>query len=69
LAIDLPFSKYVYEESKKTKDIANYFLFREFNLEIGRIIVLLVAFITGSIYWVFILSFFATYTYSALLKD
>lgn len=68
LAIDIPFSKFIYEESKKKKDIADYFLFREFNLDIGRIAILLVAIFTGSIYWVFILSFFVTYAYSPLAR-
>jgi len=69
LMIDLPFSKMIYEKGKKSNSIANYFLFREMNLQIGRLTVLLVAFFTGSIYWTFILSFFATFLYLVLLKD
>jgi len=69
LMIDLPFSKITYEKGRKSKNIANYFLFREMNLQIGRITVLLIAFFTGSIYWTFILSFFATFLYLVLLKD
>lgn len=69
LMIDLPFSKLIYEKGKKSKSIANYFLFREMNLQIGRLIVLLIAFFTGSIYWTFILSFFATFIYLVLLRD
>ena len=69
LMIDLPFSKITYEKGRKSKNIANYFLFREMNLQIGRITVLLIAFFTGTIYWTFILSFFATFLYLVLLKD
>ena len=69
LMIDLPFSKITYEKGRKSKNIANYFLFREMNLQIGRLTVLLIAFFTGSIYWTFILSFFATFLYLVLLKD
>ena len=69
LMIDLPFSKITYEKGRKSKNIANYFLFREMNLQIGRITVLLIAFFTGSIYWTFILAFFATFLYLVLLKD
>jgi len=68
LAIDIPFSKFLYEGSKKSKDIADYFLFRSLNLGVGRAIVLLIAFFSGSLYWTFILSFFATFGYSVLLK-
>ena len=69
LMIDLPFSKITYEKGRKSKNIANYFLFREMNLQIGRLTVLLIAFFTGSIYWTFILAFFATFLYLVLLKD
>jgi hypothetical protein len=69
LMIDLPFSKITYEKGRKSKNIANYFLFREMNLQIGRITILLIAFFTGSIYWTFILSFFATFLYLVLLRD
>ena len=69
LMIDLPFSKLIYEKGRKSKDISNYFLFREVNLQIGRLSVLLIAFFTGSIYWTFILSFFATFLYLVLLKE
>jgi len=69
LMIDLPFSKLIYEKGRKSKVIANYFLFREFNLEIGRIIVLGTVFFTGQIYWAFIISFFMTFAYLILLKD
>lgn len=69
LMIDLPFSKLIYEKGRKSKNIANYFLFREYNLEIGRTIVLATVFLTGQIYWAFILSFFMTFAYLVLLKD
>ncbi|MFH1358321.1 MAG: MFS transporter [archaeon] len=69
LLIDISFSKYIYEKSKKSKNIANYFLFRELNLLTGRIAVLLIAIFTGSIYWTFILAFFVTFLHFVLLYD
>jgi len=68
LMIDLPFSKYIYDQGRKSKNIANYFLFREFNLELGRMLVLIPVILTGEIYWAFIISFFATFAYLGLLK-
>lgn len=67
--IGIPFSKIIYEKSKKSKDPSNYFLFREFNLAIGRILILLVIILTSSIFWTFVIAFFITFIYLALLKD
>lgn len=69
MMIDIPFLKLIYEKGRKSKGIANYFLFREFNLELGRIIVLTTVFFTGQIYWAFIIAFFMTFAYLVLLKD
>lgn len=67
--IEIPFSKMVYEKSKCSKNMADYFLFREFNLEIGRISILLMAILTNSLYWTFIASCFVTLLYSVLLLN
>ncbi|MEA3229284.1 MAG: MFS transporter [archaeon] len=66
--IDIPFFKMIYEKAE-SGNAANYFLFREFNLEIGRSFVLVLAFFSGSIYTVFIISFFVTFFYFVLIKD
>lgn len=68
LAIEVPFSKKIYHEADKSKNIANYFLFREWNLEIGRLTILTIAFITNNIFWIFILSFFVPYLYLGVTK-
>jgi MFS-type transporter involved in bile tolerance (Atg22 family) len=57
----LPLSKVVYNGARESKNMANYFLFREFNLWFGRVIMFGLVIITGSIFWVFILAFFATF--------
>lgn len=67
--IDLSINKYVYEEAKKKKNLANYFLFRELHLTIGRVTVLLFVMITNSLLWLFVLSFFLTFAYLFLLRD
>lgn len=69
LAVDLPFAKCIYEGSRSKKNIMEYFLFREVNLELGRIVILLLAILTGSIYWIFVASFFATFLNFVLLKE
>ncbi len=66
--IDLPFNKMTYAKAKRSKHIANYFLFREFNLMKGRILILAIALATQSIVWVFIATFFATFLYLIVLK-
>ena len=67
--IDLPLGKIVYERSKKSKKSSNYFLFREFHLWVGRVIVLSLVIITNEIFWVFILSFFMTFVHLIVLKE
>lgn len=66
--VDLPFAKIIYSKSKKVNDASDYFLFREFHLTIGRIIVLSIIFLTANIYWLFIASFFVTFVYFVLLR-
>ncbi|MFC1648762.1 MFS transporter [Nanoarchaeota archaeon] len=68
-AIDVSFNKIIYETAGKSTDKANYFIFREYNLTIGRIIILVAAMLTQSIYWIFIFAFFVTFGHLILLKE
>lgn len=68
-AIEIPFNKIIYEKAERAKDIANYFIFREFNLEFGRLVILFAAFITQSLFWMFIASFFITFVYLIMIKE
>lgn len=67
--IEIPYHKVIYEKAKKTRDIANYFILREINIWIGRMIVLFVAFILMDIALVFIFVFFATFLFTPLMKE
>lgn len=67
--LDISFKKIIYAKARKTKYIVDYFLFREFNLELGRVLILLAAIFTNSIYWMFIISFFVTFFHLVLLKE
>lgn len=66
--VNLPFAKIVYAKSKRSQDVSNYFLFRDFYLWVGRVTILCVVLLTSSIFWVFIISFFVTFLYFYLLK-
>lgn len=68
-AIDFSFGKLIFEKAKNSKEIVNYFLFREFHLAIGRVIILVVVLLTESIQWIFILSFFISFVFLGLLKE
>jgi len=67
--IGIPFNKMVYSKAKKSKNIPNYFLFREFSLMPGRLFILGLAMLTGSIVWMFVATFLATFIYLILLKE
>ncbi len=67
--INLPFAKIIFSKSKESKDSSTYFLYREINLLIGRVIILLFVIFTENLLWTFILSFFITFIYSVLLKE
>jgi len=69
LTIEIPFSKMIYQKAKKSRDIGDYFLFREFNLCIGRAVILAVIFFTGGMVEVFIASFFITFLFTPLLRE
>ncbi len=66
--IDLPFAKIIYAKSKDAQDVSNYFIFRDFYLWVGRVLVLVLVILTGNIIWTFIASFFVTYLYFSLLR-
>ncbi len=68
LMIEIPFSKMIYQKSKKTVDISHYFLFREIGLAAGRIILLVVVFFVNDIYWAFIIAFFMTFAYFLIMR-
>ncbi len=68
LMIELPFSKIIYEKSKKTTDISSYFLYREISLAVGRVLLLCVIYFIDSIYWAFIVAFFMTFIYFLLIR-
>jgi len=67
--IDIPFNKMVYSRAKKSKNILNYFLFREFNLMIGRVAILAFVMFVQSFVWMFVICFFATFVYLVLLRE
>lgn len=66
--IDLSFSKIIFENAKKSKSKRDYFLFREFNLAIGRLLILVIVIFIGNIFWMFLISFFITFGYLLMLK-
>jgi len=68
MMLEIPLSKKVYQDSKKASKITDYFMFREFHLVIGRMVILVIAFITGSLYWVFGISFIVTFAYTFLRR-
>ncbi len=68
-AIFLSFYKTIYEKARKSKDVIHYFLFREYNLAIGRTLFLVFAILTNNILWMFIACFFITFSYLLLLKE
>jgi MFS family permease len=67
--IGIPFNKIVYSKAKKSKNLVNYFLFREFSLLPGRVFILGLAMLTGSIKWMFGATFLVTFVYLILLKE
>jgi len=67
--IDISFNRMIYNKAKKSKNIIDYFLFREFNLEIGRLFILVPLIFISDLTWLFITSFFVTFTYLILVKE
>lgn len=53
-AIDISFAKIIYEKARSSKNIVNYFIFRELNLGVGRILVLLLALFVSNLIYIFL---------------
>jgi MFS family permease len=66
--IDLSYNKIIFQNAKKSNNKRDYFLFREIHLAIGRIGILIIAILTGNIFWMFLISFFVTFGYLFLIK-
>jgi len=54
--IAISFNKMVYEKAEKTKQIANFFLFRECHLTIGRVVILLLVVAFPTLLWMFVVA-------------
>lgn len=67
--IGLSFGKIFYGKAKDSKNLVDYFLFRDFNLNIGRIILLFICLFTQSITWMFIIAFIVTFAHLLSLKE
>ena len=66
--VGIPVSKLVFSRAKKSKWLAHFFLFRESNLAIGRIVLLTAGIITQSLLWMFVTAFFLEFVHLAALK-
>jgi len=68
-AIGISFTKITFEKAKKIKDIINYFLFREFYLFVGRMILLIIALLLENLVWMFVIASLVTFGYLIVLKE
>ncbi len=67
--MEISFGKIVYQHAEKSKNLAAYFIFRDFNLNFGRIILLLAAMVFQNITWLFIVAFLASFVHLTSLKE
>ena len=67
-AIDISFAKIIYEKARHSKNIVNYFIFRELNLGVGRIFVLLIALFVNNLILIFIFATLIPFGYLAIVK-
>ncbi len=67
--MEISFGKIVYQQAEKTKDLAAYFVFRSFNLNLGRILLLIAAMFFQNLTWLFIVAFFASFVHLNSLKE
>jgi len=67
--LDLPFNKLTYEGARKSKNKANYFMFREAALGIGRASMLVLALFVFNLKLLFILTFFIVFLFALPLKN
>jgi MFS family permease len=66
--ISIPFQKMIYEKARVSKNKRDYFLFREFNLQIGRLILLVAIIFISNLFWIFVLAFFITFGHLILIR-
>ncbi len=66
--LDISFNKLTYEQAKKTKKLANYFIFREIFLSIGTVAILVLAIIFQNIPLLFVVTFASTFLFTKVLK-
>lgn len=67
--LDVAFNKIVYSKAKQTTRIAEYFLFRQINLFIGRALVLIIVILTGNLVLMFLSALVFTALHLTLLKE
>ena len=67
--LGLPVAKSIYIDAKRAKNPATYFLFRELNLMIGRIVFIGIALLTSSLIIPFVLVFLGAFLYVPLLNQ
>jgi MFS family permease len=66
--LDVAYEKVIYSDASASSDWSNYFLFRELYVTIGRVALLAVLLVFGSLELTFVVCFFMTFSYLALLK-
>lgn len=66
--LDVAYEKVIYTDAGNSSDWSNYFLFRELYVTIGRVALLLILLAFGSLEITFVVCFFMSFSYLALLK-
>lgn len=66
--MDTAFEKVVYSEAKASNDLANYFLFRQLFIGIGRFLVCGLVFLTGSLELAFVFTGIVLFAHLSLAK-
>nr|MBP9827433.1 hypothetical protein [Candidatus Saccharibacteria bacterium] len=66
--LDTAFEKVVYAEAAASDDVANYFFFRQIYIGIGRFIVCMLVFVSGSLELAFVLTAIVLFTHLGLRK-
>ncbi len=65
--MNIPFTKKVYTEARKSKNIPEFILFREFHLFVGRALAVFLFLLINNIMWMFIVASFVTFFYLGLI--
>ena len=68
-AIDISFAKIIYEKARHSKNIVNYFIFRELNLGVGRVFILLTALLLNNLILIFIFATLIPFGYLVITKS